>query len=74
MACGMEKVVLGRVGMMKELTLLEKVLVQILIEMLSEKIRTSIGGLNYAVIVLQRAGLTKQQARKALAWREDEKI
>ncbi|KKN00550.1 hypothetical protein LCGC14_1136600 [marine sediment metagenome] len=57
---------------MKELTLLEKVLVQILIEMFSEKIRTSVGGLNYAVTVLQRAGLTKQQARKALAWREDD--
>ena len=51
---------------MKELTLLEKVLVQILIASID-------GGASgkYVLAVLQRAGLTKQQARRAVA-RDDE--
>ena len=64
-ACGMEEVVVGRVDM-KEFTLLEKVLVQILIA--SSDNQTS--G-EHICRVLQRAGLTKQQARKALGWGED---
>ena len=51
---------------MKELTLLEKLLVQLLIQSID-------GGTSnkYVLEILQRAGLTKQQARKAVAWEDD---
>ena len=51
---------------MKELTLLEKLLVQILIQSIDAETSDK-----YVLEILQRAGLTKQQARRAVAW-EDE--
>ena len=51
---------------MKELTLLEKLLVQILIQSIDAETSNK-----YILEILQRAGLTKQQARRAVA-RDDE--
>ena len=62
MACGLEEVVFGRVDM-KELTLLEKVLVQILIQSTGDDVSHA-----YVFKVLLRAGLTKRQANEALDW------
>jgi len=63
-SCCVEEVVVGRVDM-KELTLLEKVLVQLLVQWMN-----SFGfsrDKEYQVGVLMRAGLTKQQALKVMA-------
>ena len=48
---------------MKELTLLERLLVQILIQSIDAETSDE-----YILEILQRAGLTKQQARRAVAW------
>ena len=50
---------------MKELTLLEKLLVQSLIQSIDPETSD-----DYIIKVLLRAGLTKQQARKAMGWDE----
>ena len=47
--------------MAKPLTLLESVLVQILVALLRNEVHV-----DEAVVILQRTGLTKQQANKAL--------
>ena len=62
MACGLEEVVVGRVDM-KELTLLERLLVAILIQVIDNDTEDE-----YYEKILRRAGLTKQQAIKALTW------
>lgn len=51
---------------MKELTLLEKILVQILVQVIP-------GGTSneYTEKILRRAGLTKQQAKQALGWDDE---
>ena len=51
---------------MKELTLLEKVLVQILIQSTDDDASYA-----YVLKVLLRAGLTKQQALRALDWDDE---
>ena len=65
MACGLEEVVSWRTDM-KELTLLEKVLVQILIASIDDGASEK-----YVLAVLQHAGLTKQQARRAVGWDDE---
>ena len=64
-ACGLEKMVLGRVDM-KELTLLERLLVAMLIQVIDNDTEDE-----YYEKILRRAGLTKQQARRAVAWDDE---